>query len=46
MEEMLEPEASWQTRERILIKWWRGWYALGWRGWLAHKLLEKELRNF
>jgi hypothetical protein len=33
-------------REEILIKWYRGWYSLGWRGWLAKKLLEKELNNF
>ena len=35
-----------ETREKILIQWWRGWYMLGWRGHIAHWLLKKELEKF
>lgn len=43
---MLDPIPVSIVRERVLIKWWRGWYALGWRGWLARKLLAAELDKF
>lgn len=46
MEKTIKPEPREITRERILIKWWRGWYMLGWRGRIAHWLLEKELNRF
>lgn len=34
------------TAEIVLVQWWRGWYGLGWRGWIAKKLLTKELNRF
>jgi hypothetical protein len=38
MEQMLKPESREDKLERIVIKWWRGWYALGWRGKIARRL--------
>lgn len=29
--------------EMLLIGWWRNTYALGWRGWLAKKLLKHNV---
>lgn len=29
----------------ILIDWERGWYSLGWRGWLARILLKPVLEE-
>ena len=46
MDELLEPEKREEKIERLIIKWWRGWYAFGWRGWLARKLLSKEFERF
>lgn len=34
-----------EKKIEILIQWWRGWYMLGWRGRVAHWLLEKELNT-
>lgn len=45
-EQMLKPEPKEIKRERIVIKWYRGWYKLGWRGRLARILLKKELDKF
>ena len=43
---LLEPEPREMKIERLLIKWWRGWYSFGWRGWIAKKLLTKVFNNF
>lgn len=36
---------SMKTIPELLLAWWDGEYALGWRGWLAMKLLRPVLNE-
>ena len=32
-------------QEQLITEWWNGYYALGWRGWLAKKLLKPVIKE-